>query len=214
MTELGKERMAELKRILDDVEAEFEDKDEVRELALKSCRAISRLSVSAIGALHRSGDAEEILKEARDEALKLRSLLKEYPELYYSGFVENAQQDMTEAAITFSLIRSSTLPGPKDLAVTSKAYVLGMGDVIGELRRHALERLMEGDVQGAAKALGTMEVLYDGLMRFSYPTSLLAVKRKQDIARGLLEKTRGEVAVALRSYELERRLGDLRDKPL
>ncbi len=210
MTLLDETRSKELREILDDIEAEMEEKDTVRELALKSSRAIARLSVSAVGGLHRGDEVRGLLEEARDEALKLRSLLKDHPDVYYSGFVENAHQDITEAAVAHSLMKGYSLPRPRDLAVTSRAYVLGLGDVIGELRRYALEKLREGEVTGAMESLEAMETIYQGLMRFDYPTAVMAIKRKQDIARGLLEKTRGEVAVALRSIELEKRLDELR----
>lgn len=206
MSLMDKPRSIEFEEVLRAIEEHMEEKDTVRELALKSSRAIARLSVSAVGGLHRREGVEGILEQAREEALKLRSLLKEHPDIYYSGFVENAHQDMTEAYISYSLIEGKPLPRPDDLAVTSKAYILGLGDVIGELRRHALEKLKEGDVGEATESLDAMETIYQGLMRFDYPTALVAVKRKQDIARGLLEKTRGEVAVALRSYELEKKL--------
>ncbi len=206
---LDKTRLVELKKILDSIEREMEEKDTVRELALKSSRAIARLSVSALGGLHRQEKVEDVLEQAREEALKLRSLLKEHPDIYHSGFVENAHQDMTEAFVSYCLIQDKALPDPEDLAVTRRAYILGLGDVIGELRRHALERLRAGNVDDARDALDAMETLYQGLMRFDYPTALVAVKRKQDIARGLLEKTRGEVAVAIRSFELEKKLDEL-----
>lgn len=209
MSLMDKSRLIEFEEVLGAIEADMEEKDTVRELALKSSRAIARLSVSAVGALHRGHVVEGLLEQAREEALKLKSLLKEHPDIYFSGFVENAQQDMTEAWISYSLIKGNPLPGPDDLAVTSRAYILGLGDVIGELRRHAMERLKAGNVDEAAEALDAMETIYQGLMRFDYPTALVAVRRKQDIARGLLEKTRGEVAVALRSYELEKKLDEL-----
>jgi translin len=206
---LDEERARELEEILSAIEAEMEEKDTVRELALKSSRAIARLSVSALGGLHRGKDVRGLLEEARDEAFKLRSLLKDHPDVFHSGFVENAHQDITEAAVAFSLIKGAPLPKPRDLAVTSRAYILGLGDVIGELRRYALERLREGEPEGAKDALEAMETIYEGLMRFDYPTAVVAIKRKQDIARSLLEKTRGDVAVALRSFELEKKLDDL-----
>lgn len=209
---LDEERKADLEAILGAIEAELEEKDAVRELALKSSRAVARLSVGAVGALHRGRDAVSLLEEAREEAGRLRSLLKEHPDLYYGGFVENAHQDMTEAVLAQSLLRGDPLPGPRDLGVTSTAYLLGLGDVVGELRRHALERLRAGQVEEAADALEAMEYLYESLLRFDYPTALVAIRRKQDVARSLVEKTRGEVAVAQRSLELERRLADLREQ--
>ncbi|MEE9601142.1 MAG: translin family protein [Thermoplasmata archaeon] len=209
---LDDKRAMELNGILDDIESEMEEKDTVRELAMKSSRAMARLSVNAIGGLHRDDDVRKLLEEAREEARRLRSLLQEHPDVYYSGFVENAHQEVTEAAIAHSLITDSHLPRPEDLAVTGRAYVLGLGDVVGELRRYALERLKEGEVKVALEALEAMETIYEGLMRFNYPTALMAIKRKQDIARSLLEKTRGEVVVALRSFELEKRLDELKER--
>lgn len=207
---LDERKWRELEDILSSIEAEMDEKDTVRELALKSSRAIARLSVSAMSGLHRGEDVRSLLEEARDEAFKLRSLLKEHPEIFHSGFVENAHQDITEAAVAHSLFTGGSIPRPRDLAVTSRAYVLGLGDIIGELRRYALERLREGQLDGAKEALESMEKIYEGLMRFDYPTALVAIKRKQDIARSLLEKTRGDVAVALRSYELEKKLDEMR----
>ncbi|MFQ5908329.1 MAG: translin family protein [Thermoplasmata archaeon] len=206
MTILGPARRQELEEILIGMERDLEEKDAVRELALKSSRAVARLSVSAVGALHRDKEVARYLDEAREEAGKLGSLLKEHPDLYFSGFVENAHQDMTEAAVAYSLLRDAPLPRPEDLGVTNRAYLLGLGDVVGELRRHALERMGKGDVEAGREALEAMEVLYEGLMRFDYPRAVAAVKRKQDIARSLVEKTRGEVAVAVRTRELERKL--------
>lgn len=206
MSLLPEDRRREFEEILADIEAELEEKDAVRELALKSSRAVARLAVSAVGALHRGKEVAPLLEDAREEAGRLRSLLKEHPDLYFGGFVENAHQDMTEAAVAFSLLRGAPLPTPRELGVTATAYLLGLGDVVGELRRHALESLRNGEVEAAAEALDAMEYVYEALMRFDYPTALVAIRRKQDVARSLVEKTRGEVAVALRTRALERRL--------
>ena len=203
---LGPTRRRELEAILTGMEQALEEKDAVRELALKSSRAVARLSVSAVGSLHRGKEVAGLLEEAREEASRLGSLLKEHPDLYHSGFVENAHQDMTEAAIAYSLLWDTPLPRPEELGVTNRAYVLGLGDVVGELRRYALERLGKGDVEAARESLEAMEILYEGLMRFDFPRAVAAVKRKQDIARSLVEKTRGEVAVAVRTQALERKL--------
>jgi translin len=199
-------RRQELESILTEMEQDLEEKDAVRELALKASRAVARLSVSAVGSLHRGKEVGPLLDEAREEASRLGSLLKEHPDLYFSGFVENAHQDMVEAAVAYSLLRDTPLLRPDELGVTNRAYVLGLGDVVGELRRHALERLGKGDVEVAQESLEAMEVLYEGLMRFDFPRAVAAVKRKQDIARSLVEKTRGEVAVAVRTQALERKL--------
>jgi translin len=96
--------------------------------------------------------------------------------------------------------------------VTDTAYLLGLGDVVGELRRFSLEHLRQGDIKLASAYLEKMERIQDALMRFDYPTALVALKRKQDVARSLIEKTRGEVAVAARSQELADKLDAVRGK--
>jgi translin len=87
-----------------------------------------------------------------------------------------------------------------------------MADVIGELRRFALERLREGDIDRATEFLNMMEEMFLVIMRFDFPDALVPIRRKQDVARSLLEKTRGEVAVAVNSARLQRRMDELSRK--
>jgi len=105
-----------------------------------------------------------------------------------------------------AILKNRALPGPDEVGVTAAAYVLGLGDSIGELRRLALDRLRVGDVEEATRMVDAMEELYHALLRFDYPDAIVAVRHKQDVARSLLERTRGELAVATRSAELERKL--------
>jgi len=192
--------------IIGEIEAHLDEKDEVRELALKSSRAIARLSGAAIHGLHKGADSEGPLREAREEAMKLRSVLEDQPDLFHSGFVENALQELCEASIIHAIAHGKLLPSPKECAATDASYLLGLGDAVGELRRFALEDLRRGNVAGAADHLKTMEDIFDSLVRFDYPTAIVALKHKQDVARSLIEKTRGEVAVATRGKALEDKL--------
>ena len=95
------------------------------------------------------------------------------------------------------------MPEPEELGITNEAYLLGIGDVIGEVRRMCVDSLRHGEMEKASKYLSTIEELYEFLMRFHYPAGMVAIKRKQDVARGVLEKTRGEIAVAIRAHALE-----------
>jgi len=201
-----------LDRIIEDIESRLDEKDEVRELTIKSSRTIARLSGSAIQGMHRGQDVGAVLQETREEILKLRSLLNDHPGLFHTGIVENAMQEACEAFLVHAIQESEGLPAPKELGVTDTAYLLGLGDVVGELRRFSLEHLRRGDIKLASAFLEKMERILDALMRFDYPTALVALKRKQDVARSLIEKTRGEVAVAARSQELADKLDAVRDK--
>ncbi len=198
--------------VISEIETRLDEKDEVRELAIKSSRTIARLAGSVIQGMHRSEDVKAALHETREEVLKLKSLLDGHPDLLHSGFVENAMQEACESFFVHAILFGDRFPGPKELGVTDTSYLLGLGDAIGELRRLALSRLRDGDVPGATRFLEQMERILDALMRFDYPTALVALKRKQDVARSLIEKTHGEIAVAAQGLELAKKLDAVRQK--
>lgn len=205
--------MKDLDGIVDRIEAELDEKDQVREVALKSTRTIVRLAGAAIRGMHRGDDVTVPLDQAREETRRLASLLADHPELWYGGSVEAALQEVAEAAIVHSLLGGEPLPDPKDLGVTSPAYLLGLADAVGELRRFVLDRMRAGEIEDAAKHLDVMEEIFDALLRFDHPNAIVPLRHKQDVARGLLERTRGELAVAAHGAALERRLRDLAKKP-
>ena len=194
------------------IEAELDEKDTMREIALKASRTVIRMSGAAVRNIHKGEDPTELIEEAQDEVLRLKSLLRDHKDLYHSGFVEDASQEMVEAMVLHSILNDRPLPGPKDLGVTNSAYLLGMGDVVGELRRSALNKLKTGEVSRAEKYLEHMETIYNFLMRFDYPTGLVAIRRKQDIARSTIEKTRSELTLTIRTKSLEDKIVDLEKK--
>ncbi|MEI6796027.1 MAG: hypothetical protein WCK39_04115 [Methanomassiliicoccales archaeon] len=198
--------MSDLERIVADMQERLDEKDTLREIAIKSSRAIIRLSGSAIHALHKGGEVEGMLNEAMDEAQRLRSLLTDHKDLWYTGIVQDAMQEMAEAAIFKAIAQGRKIPSPDEIDVDVPAYLQGMADSIGEMRRMALEALRHGDTEKAEKTLDLMEELYQVIMRFDYPEAIVSIRRKQDVARSLLEKTRGEVAVAISSKRLEDRI--------
>lgn len=204
--------MSNLEKIIAEIEEQLDEKDTLRELALKSSRTITRLAGSALRSMHRGEDVSKLLNDAKEEAFKLKKLLRDHPDLYHSGFFEGAEQELCEAFLTFAILKKKNLPYPEELGVTNSPYLLGLADVVGELRRFALDSLRNGNVEEAGKYLETMEDIFNALMRFDYPTALIAIKRKQDIARSLVERTRGEIAVAARGRELEKRIEELKEK--
>jgi translin len=204
--------MKNLEEIAERIESRLEEKDQVREVAIKSTRAINRLSGSIVHLIHKGDDVRSLMHEALDETHRLRSLLEDYPEMWESGMVESALQELAEAAILHSIVHDEVIPDPDDMGITGSAYLLGMADVIGELRRFALERLREGDIDRATEFLNMMEEMFLVIMRFDFPDALVPIRRKQDVARSLLEKTRGEVAVAVNSARLQRRMDELSRK--
>ncbi|UCE75410.1 MAG: hypothetical protein JSV56_06840 [Methanomassiliicoccales archaeon] len=204
--------MENLNEIIDQIEQNLDDKDAIREVALKSCRAITRLSTAVTQGVHRKENVDDIFNDAREETSRLRSLTQDHPDLLHSGFVQNALQELCEAAILLAVIKDNELPTPKDLGATDTSYLLGMADTIGELRRFTLECLRAEDVEKASSYLEKMEKFYEVMIRFNYPNALVSIRRKQDIARSLIEKTRGELTVAVRGRALEEKIDKLQKK--
>ncbi|MDH3364655.1 MAG: translin family protein [Thermoplasmata archaeon] len=205
--------MKNLDAAIEKIEAELDEKDQVREIALKSSRAVVRLSGSALKDMHRGQKATEKLSELKDEVSRLSSLLGDHPDLVRTGYVESAFQEYAEVGIVLSLIENDDVPLPEDLGIGSVPYLLALGDTVGELRRFALEELRRGNTDKANHFLDRMEDIYHALVRFDYPDAIAAVKHKQDVARSLLEKTRGDVAVATNARRLYDRLDELMKKP-
>jgi translin len=108
-----------------------------------------------------------------------------------------------------SMLESDDVPSPEDLEVSSTGYLLGLGDSVGELRRFCLDELKAGRTERANHFLERMEDIFVALMRFDLPDAIVPIRRKQDVARSLLEKTRGDVAVATSARNLQDRLEEV-----
>lgn len=204
--------MMNLEKVVSRIEEELDEKDQIREVALKSSRAVVRLSGTVLKCLHRDEEAGESLEDLKDEASRLSSLLADRPDLSSAGYVESAFQEYAEVCIILSILEKDDVPSPEEIDVDSVPYLLALGDTVGELRRFSLDELKRGNVIRANYFLDRMEDIYTALMRFDYPDAIVAVRRKQDVARSLLEKTRGEVAVAASARNLQDKLDELLKK--
>jgi len=201
--------LAGLDAMIRKMDRELSEKERVRELTIPISRETIRTCAEAIRALRTGGHSGKLLEDARRGAARLKQATARHPELYHSGTVFNALQEMAEAFIIDALVNGRRLPSPGSIDCTPAAYLAGMGDAIGELRRIVQDALRKGDQAEAEVALALMEGLFGALVLFDYPDAIAPVKHKQDVARGLIEKTRGEVAVAVRSRLLEQKIAAL-----
>ncbi len=201
--------MKNLEEVILRIESELDEKDQVREIALKSSRAIVRLSGAILRGLHRNEQAGDQLHVLKDEVTRLHSLLAEHPELEHAGYVTSALQEYAEVGLIMSLLEKGDVPSPEELDVGSAPYLMGLGDSVGELRRFCLEELKSRRVGRANEILDMMEELLTALMRFDYPDAIVPLRHKQDVARSLLEKTRGEVAVATSANALHTKIEEV-----
>lgn len=188
----------------------FEVKDSIRENGLKISREIVRECRAATFALH-SLDFEKAnnnIKAAENSLEKLEVIFKEHADIYYAGYVEHAQQEYSEVSVLRSLMieegEMKSIPSPDELRVEYAAYLNGLGDVVGELRRHILDLIRRDSFDKAEVFLGIMEDIHATLMDFDYPDAITkGLRRKTDVSRGLIEKTRGDVVNAIRQKKLE-----------
>ena len=201
-----------LKNLLGKIQEELRKRETVHEEVQKNMRRATRLSKQAILLTHqgRSKDAKKNLTEVNELFAKLHSVAKKYPDMSYSGLVDAAFQEYAEAQTLLSLVEENRFISPEEINVPSIAYVLALGDVIGELRRRALDFLRKGDVETAEECLSLMEEIYAELMSMDEAYMLVpGLRRKSDVARRLIETTRGDVTIEARRSSLERNIESL-----
>ena len=196
-----------LKSILEKIQEELRKREGVREEVQKDMRRATRLSKQAILFTHqeRFEDAKNLLEEAGRIFSKLREASKGHPDLFHSGLVSAAFEEYAEAYTLLMLIEEDRFIGPEELGIPVISYVLGLGDVVGELRRRALDSIRKGKVEAAEKCLETMEHIYSELSAMDDAYLLVSgLRRKCDVARRLIEITRGDVTIEARRSALER----------
>ena len=204
-----------LREILEKIQEDLSEREEVREEVNRDMRKATRLSKQAIQVIHqeRFDDAKAMLEEAKTLFVKLHETAKEYPYLLYSGSVGAAFEEHAEAHILLTLIQESRFPSPKEIDVPVTPYVLSLGDVIGELRRRALDLIRKGNVEASEKCLEWMEHIYSELTALDDAYIIInGLRRKGDVARRLIEITRGDITIEVRRTALERSISKLENK--
>lgn len=200
-----------LDEIAESAREHFTAKHGAREKALPLCRETVRLSANAIRCVHRRDfeASAELIVRAAANLKEMDSALAQHPDILNAGYVHDAQKEYVEAATTLALIAGRPLPSPDDLGVLAAAYMNGIAETIGELRRHLLDSLREGDVQHCEDTLGAMGDIYDVLVTMDFPEAVTSgLRRSTDAMRGILERTRGDFTMAAVQRELEEKLDE------
>ncbi len=198
--------MKGLKEAMEEAERELDEMDTIRELALKASRDILRRSKQVISMIHRGEDVIDVLRELRKDQSALLATLSEHPKIKFAGYVGDAMQEFTEAMVLYSIFNEEPIPTSEELRMDAASFVMGVADVIGELRRSALDSLKEGNIEKAELRFSQMEEIYEIIMGINYPAAVVNIRQKQDIGRALIEKTRGEIAISKRMMEMERKM--------
>jgi translin len=188
----------------------FDARMQARERALAAARRGVRSCANAIRALHR-GEwdlAHALMDEARASIADGLDAVRDHPEIRFAGYLQDAQKEYAEARITEALVTGAdAIPRADELGVEDAPFLNGMAEAIGEGRRFALDLLRQGEVGRAEAVLASMEDLYAVLVSIDYPDAITGnLRRTTDVARSLIEKTRGDVTTAIGQRDLREAL--------
>lgn len=200
--------MPDLEAIVERIRENLAAKNQAREVGLRLSREVIRHSANAIRATHRGefDRADDLISAAREALSGAQAALADHLEVRYAGFIHDAEKEFAEAQITRALIGGSPdFPDPEHLGVGAAAYLNGLGEAVGEVRRHLLDSLRHGAAGEREEALlRLMDDIYGALVTIDYPDAITGgLRRTTDVARGILEKTRGDLTLSLRQQALE-----------
>jgi translin len=189
--------------------ARLDAKNRAREQGLPLCRGAIRFSGNAIRAVHRGEkhDAEKLMQEAADALQKAASAMSDHPDVKYAGFFHDAAKEYAEARITHALVFDLPLPSADEIGVEVQAYLNGMGEAVGEMRRHLLDLMRRGELQRSEELLEAMDEIYYLLVSMDYPDAMTGgLRRTTDFVRSVVERTRGDLSTTIIQQNLKQAL--------
>ena len=190
-------------------DADMEMQNQVRDDVLRKSRELIRLCSSAIRSGHRSewSEAKSLLAQADAIGDEMQALLSPHPELYYTGYTQDALKELVEAHITLALVADNTLPSLDEVEIPLNTYLNGVCEAASELRRRCLDMLRQEQFDEAERLLAGMDAVYEVLMSFSYPDAITrGLRRRVDQLRGVLERTRGDLTSSIQMVRLRKAL--------
>jgi len=203
----------QLDLICEQIRHEFDQKTALRDAALKQARELIRHASLAIRAIHREDqdEAQSELDKARELAKVLTTTLRgEHPDLFFAGYTQDALKEYCEACLTVAMIKGEPLPTPQELDAEPPAYLNGLTETLGELRRRCLDLLRPGYSAEVERLLALMDDVFTQLLTMDYPDAITdGLRRRTDLARGIIERTRADITVSFRQNELESKLNRL-----
>lgn len=197
--------MSELAEIIEAIRSDLTVKNEVRDLTLSRSRELIRLCALSIRAIHRHewAEAEEQLRTAREAAQQMMADLAAHPDLSGAGYTQDALKELVEAHALDAFVGGHILPTPETLGVPAPAYLNGLSEAASELRRFVLDLIRRGEVAEAEPYLDRMDEVYSYMVTMDFPDALTGgLRRTTDMLRGVLERTRGDLTLAVRQDEM------------
>lgn len=199
----------QLTPIVESIRQELTAINDQRDETLRQSRALIRSCANAIRAIHRHDwdNAGELLTAARTEAAAMVDPLQTYPDLYYAGYTQDALKELVEAHVVYALVKGEAMPTPAELRVTGATYLRGLSEAATEMRRFVLDLMRQGQVDEAQPYLVAMDEIYSHLLTIDFPDSITnGLRRLTDVLRGVLERTRGDLTLAIRQEQMREAL--------
>jgi len=200
-----------LESIASQIRESFSAKDAAREKVLPLCREVIRHCANAIRAVHRQqfDKAKELLQSARNLLIEAEQGVSDYGELSHSGFVRDARKEFVEGSITLALVTGNRLPDPDELGIDAVAYLNGLGEAVGELRRYLLDSMRRGNLSQGEELLSAMDDIYNTLVSMDFPDAITGgLRHTTDMVRGVLERTRSDLTLAMGQKNVVDKLTD------
>lgn len=205
----------DLGAVSEELRAVLDAKTSARERGLTSSRSAIRACGNAIRALHRGelDAAERLIAEAQECIDDAREALRDHDDMLNAGFVHDAEKELVEAHVTFALVAGNDMPARDSLGVPPAAFLKGMAEAIGELRRHILDLMRRGELERCEELLAAMDDIYTLLVSMDYPDGItFGLRRLTDVARSIIERTRGDFTVSVIQSSLHHALEDHTDR--
>lgn|SRR5574341_250675 len=204
--------MATLDAVAEEIRATLEAKNSARDEALARSRVLTRHCANTIKAIHRRNwaEAETGLETAELAARELTLGVAAHPDLYHSGYIQDALKELVEAFVTYALVRGKDMPDPASLDVPPATFLNGLAEAASELRRAVLDIIRQDHDEQAEQLLEKMDAIYHLLMAFDFPDAISGgLRHRVDSLRGVLERTRGDLTNSLRQKQLQVALAHL-----
>jgi len=203
-----------LESIADQIRGTFSAKDGAREKALPLCREVIRHCSQAIRAIHRQefDQAQGLLQSAGDLLSQAKQAVAAYSELSNASFIRDAQKEFAEGYITLTLVTGKQPPDPGELGIDPAAYLNGLGEAVGELRRYLLDSMRRGELSQGEELLSAMDDIYSILVTMDFPDAITSgLRRTTDMVRGVLERTRSDLTLVIKQREVQATLEEFKE---
>ncbi len=204
--------MDNLDAIIEAIRATFTVRNAARDLTLNRSRELIRFCSLTIRAVHREEfvEAAQLLNTAKQAAAAMKADIMPHPELYYTGYTQDALKELTEACCVFAIVQDKPIPAPAEIEVDEAAYLNGLAEAASELRRRALDLIRRDRLEEAEKMLTAMDDIYAQLVTIDFPDAITGgLRRTTDTLRAVLERTRGDMTTTLQQEKLQKALREM-----